>query len=125
MKKITFWISAFITGLYSTFVAQCFWNWFAVPVLLVSPISFWEMMGIILLINLFTEKDDSIEKHHWESVYKLLDACVPKSKKKDIEEFLNEKNENKWVDAGFKILEKFLSNTVILIIGFVVYVMMH
>ena len=121
MKKIIIWIIALVTGLYSTFVAQCFWNWFAVLVLPVPPVFFWQMFGIILLINLFSEKDDSIEKSRWEVVYKLLEACLPESKKQEIEEFVNEKEKNAWVDAGSKVFEKFFSNTITLAFGFIIH----
>lgn len=120
MKKIAAWTGAFIIGLYTTFVAQCFWNWFAVPTLPVSPISFLQMFGIILLINFLKEKDESSEELRWEGVYKALDACLPESKKQVIEEFVKEKQENVWVDVGFKTIDKFLSNTMTLIFGFVV-----
>jgi hypothetical protein len=120
MKKIAVWTSAFIIGAYTTFVAQCFWNWFAVPILPVSPISFLQMFGIIMFISFLNEKDDSAEELRWEGVYKALDACLPESKKQAIEEFVKEKQENVWADAGFKVLNKFFFNTIALIFGFVI-----
>ena len=107
-------------GVYTTFVAQCFWNWFAVPILPVSPISFLQMFGIIIFISFLNEKDNSAEELRWEGVYKVLDACLPESKKQEIEEFVKEKQESVWADAGLKIFKKFSSNTIALIFGFVI-----
>jgi hypothetical protein len=120
MKKIAVWTSAFIIGVYTTFVAQCFWNWFAVPILPVSPISFLQMFGIIMFISFLNEKDDSVEEFRWEGVYKALDACLPESKKQEFEEFIEEKQESVWTDAGLKVFKKFFSNTIALIFGFVI-----
>jgi hypothetical protein len=113
-------VAAFVglsIGLYTAFVAMCFWNWFAVRVLNVRSISFLEMVGIVWLIQLFTEKDDNNEAR-WRVLFTTIEACVPDNNRKMLAEAMQEQKENIWIDAAAMAWKRIIGNTIMLILGF-------
>ena len=54
-KIVIIWLVGMVVGLYTTFVLQSLWNWFATEAFHVSQISFWVMYGVVLVVGLLTE----------------------------------------------------------------------
>ncbi|MBP1638136.1 MAG: hypothetical protein H6Q18_925 [Bacteroidetes bacterium] len=74
---ITIWL---VLGLYTAFVAMCYFNWFVTRILNVNNASYLEMLGIVWLFGLFKDRTKSVEhnskidyeKHptiFWEQVF--------------------------------------------------------
>ena len=124
MKKfMLFWIIGSVVSLYTTFVIQNLWNWFATVALHVSEIPFWVMFGLVLLIGLFTDIPGNFEEQQrFEALSIVLWACVPESKRQEAEAELKEHVEVRmWLKAGTHIFGKVVGTTFVLGVGFVVH----
>jgi len=90
-----------VVSLYTTFVIQHLWNWFATSAFHVSEISFWAMYGLVLLVSLFTEWQKVGDEPRWKTAYIILEACIPDAKKEEVETQLKQQMEVRiWADAG-------------------------
>ena len=120
-----------IIGLYTTFVIQNLWNWFATSAFHVSEISFWRMYGFVLLVSLFTTQPphEVSDDPQWKMMWIVLEACVPDDKramlKDQIDDHIQNLERNFWVEAilkGFPMaLSTVLANTFALVIGWAVH----
>jgi len=121
IKKILKWFVATFIGfsikLYTAFVAMCLWNWFAVRALNINSISFLEMIGIVLLVSLFT---DGINKDHgnWKILFSVLEWCVPDQNREMVAEVMQEQKEQMWTDALIMSLGNIGGITITLILGY-------
>lgn len=130
MKKAILYSLSFIGGLYTVFVMQHLWNWFAVDVITVSRISFLNMLGLVILADMLLNRVSKIKNFQSTSLCKLasyiLNTCLPEAKKEAVEKFLTTQRNNISENVGIKTLGVFLRNTGILVIGGVIYnVMMY
>src|SRR5437588_12172326 len=79
-------VGMLVGGLYTTFVLTILWNWFATPTFHTSEMSFWVMLGLLLLVRLF--KDDYYEgardQTRWEKLLLTVQASVPVEKMDDV-----------------------------------------
>ncbi len=82
-------VSRFIVEFYKAFVAMCMWNWFAVSALNLSPISYLHMLGLILLIDLLTDRT-ALEKFKLKISITIAEFIVPQAKKDDLSAALKE-----------------------------------
>ncbi|MGA2235331.1 MAG: hypothetical protein ABSG23_07650 [Terriglobales bacterium] len=123
MKKIVVaWIIGSVVGLYTTFVIQNLWNWFATSALHVPEISFWVMYGLTLLISLFTAWQNGADEPRWKAMGIALEACIPDAKKEEVEAQVKEQLEVRiWVDMGYQVFGKVVGTTFVLALGFVVH----
>jgi hypothetical protein len=123
-KFVEFWIVGSVISLYTTFVIQSLWNWFATSALHVSGISFWGMYGLVLLIGLFANKygQNLGEEQRWKDMLTALDACIPDDKREVVKEQLEELKEGIRVEAGTTAFGTLVGNTFVLALGFVVHV---
>jgi hypothetical protein len=121
-KWFWFWIVSMVVALYTTFVMQNLWNWFAVPALNVPRISYLMMYGLGLLAGLIFEHQDFAEEQHRDLVFAILDFCVPEDKHEALAKTIEQKTEGIWVALGFKIFGKLMSNTLGLAIGFGIHI---
>jgi hypothetical protein len=94
-----------VVSLYTTFVIQHLWNWFATSAFHVSEISFWAMYG-----------------PRWKTAYIILEACIPDAKKEEVETQLKQQMEVRiWADAGLQAFGKVVGTTFALVLGLVVH----
>jgi hypothetical protein len=128
VKKLgVFWIIGVLLSLYTTFVVQSLWKWFAKSAFHVPEISFWSMYGLVLLVGLFTEKYDKNfgEEQRWKRMLIALDACIPDDKKEGFKEqlngLLNEQKEFLWLEARRRVLGTLARNTLVLALGFAIH----
>src|SRR2546425_585128 len=97
MKKYAIhFIVALLVGVFRAFVLMNLWNWFVTTVFHVSEISFLQVLGLSLVIQLFAGDSDHFgEKFQWDILMRTLEHCVPDDKKQALKEELQE------VEAGF------------------------
>jgi len=120
------WVVALLVGLlngiYTAFVAMCFWNWFAVRVLNINIISFPEMLGIVWLISLFTDQTNKDESK-WKILFSVVDACVPDHNREMLAETMAGHKENIWMDAFTAAFVRIAGTTVTLVLGYGLHVL--
>jgi|ERR1035437_6775040 hypothetical protein len=124
LKKLgATYAAAFIVGLYTTFVVQSLWNWFAVKAFHVPSVSYWEMYGVTMLLGLLLARDaeEAQQQQYWKMAFVVLDACVPPDKRDGVAEEMKTQSEGLWVQVALMAVGKVVGNTLALIIGWAVY----
>jgi hypothetical protein len=117
LKWAAFLSVGLIVGLYTAYVAECFWNWFAVPTLHVDDVSFFQMLGLLWLVQLIIKPfaGDDIQQNKLISVVGL---CVPEDKQAEVAEITRTDDTSENVMIVFAQVGR---NTVMLILGFVLH----
>jgi len=125
--KSQFWkaIGALLVGLpvgcYTAFVAECLWNWFAVPALHLSEISFLQMLGILLLIQVLIGQSSEDQDKRWEWLASVVGLCAPDEKRQALEEMTEKTLRVDFVEGFFLVFAKVGVNTFMLALGFVLH----
>jgi hypothetical protein len=122
LKAMRLWIFGMVSGLYTAFVLQSLWNWFVAPTLNVTQISYWQMYGFNMLLQMVLARSDFVENDHWNRTATMLHACVKAERREDVDEELRGENESVWSKAGTDVFGKLVGNTVTLLIGFAIHV---
>lgn len=115
------WIFGLLVGLYTTFVLQNLWNWFVATTLNVSQISYWQMFGFNILLQMLFERNGFAEDARWHRMVTMVYACVPADRKGEVDETLKEETENVWLNAGVEVFGKLIGSTVTLGLGWAVH----
>ena len=111
-----------IVALYSTFVIQNLWNWFAVPAFHVPNLSFWQMYGIVLLVKILWDQENSkSDDPRWDIALDVLDACVPEEKRDWVQDRLKSHEQGIWVRVAINTFGKVFGYTATLGIGWGVH----
>jgi hypothetical protein len=121
-KAVIFWVIGSIVGLYTTFVLQNIWSWFVTEAFHLSPISYWVMYGLVLIIGMFTSQDPKLEeKLQFKALATGVDACIPEDKQESVKEQLEEHAEQVWWEVGSTIFGKLIGNSITLAIGWAIH----
>jgi hypothetical protein len=122
--KLSFWklfgavLIGLPIGLYTAFVAECYWNWFAVPVLHVAHVSFLQMLGVLWLIQVITARPPSGDDKRWVLLLSAVALSVPNEKQTELKELM-EPNSFDFIIQGFSAaVGQIASNTLMLVLGF-------
>jgi len=126
MKR--FWLPSLIglvMALYTTFVVENLWNWFATSAFHVTEISFWGTYGLILLISAL-RLDQSAAHQKWKLTMTVLELCVPDAKRKEFDELIEAQTKGFGflVEAGSQVFAELAGNTFLLVLGFLVHVLL-
>jgi hypothetical protein len=128
MKKFgLFSLIGVVVGLYTTFVVENLWNWFATSALHVRAIPFWGMYGLILLIGALmgNQEQEFSDRERWKLTMVVLDACVPDAKRKEVDELIETHTKvGVWLDAGSLVFARLAGNTFLLVLGFLVHLVL-
>lgn len=121
-KMVAAWIIALFVGLYSTFVALCLWNWFAVPYLHLPNISYLQLWGLMLLGTAlmrgnFTTATSS-EQGRWASLGQAVEMCIPDEKQQAWKDYWDGEPARVLLESFGAIIGSLASNTLVLILGF-------
>ena len=110
--------------LYTAFVTTCLWNWFAAPAFYLSSISYWNMVGLSILIDMLLERNieaiNVLSEFRWKTSVGLLALCIPDSKKEDLNTFIQSQSETQYGEIFLKAFGVVTGNTWILIMGIIV-----
>ena len=122
-KTIWLWGAGLLIGLYATFVLQQLWNWFLVPTINASPISFWAMYGLHLFVVLLTKHLDHGWENdfRWEGATKLLEAFVPDERRETLLALSKKQTEEVWMMAGAMCFSNAVGYSITLVTGWVVH----
>ena len=126
-KKLAMtWGTSTLVGFYTIFVLMQLWNWFAVPLLHVPEASYWLIYGLSMVFGLLTGatgQDNPARERRWNSLFLILNACVPEHKMEDVKEDVRSETESIWSDVGLLIFGRVLTNSLTLGLGFVVHLL--
>jgi hypothetical protein len=120
-KWATTWAVAIVVGFYTTFVLKTLWNWFAVPSLHVSEVSFWMMYGISMLVSTVVSRNDAPDEERFKRLAILINACVPEHKREEVREDIDTEEAGVFGRAGIAIAGKVLDNSLTLGVGWAVH----
>lgn len=125
MKSFWTWVTDFVIGLliscYTAFIAQCYWNWFAVRALNVSSVSFLEMLGLVWLLQIMTSRPALSDNHRWKVLTSAVELCVPAEKQRELYELATRKTFDEVLQEFFEVFGQVGSNTLLLAAGFVLH----
>jgi len=114
-----------VVSLYTTFIIQNLWNWFAVPALHVTEIPFWGIYGLVLLVGLLAEGQKNGDKFANEQRMEEYRPCfgciIPEEKKEGVMQTIEKENEGMWLNMGLEVFGKIVGNTLTLLIGWGVH----
>ena len=123
MKTFCLMLVGLVVALYTTFVLQNLWNWFATTAFHVPAISFWPMYGLTLLISAISDgaKNTFADEQRWKNFAMALDACIPDAQRQNVQDALQEQQRNTFWETGVKILAEVAGYTLTLVIGWAVH----
>lgn len=122
LKKLCgVWAVSIVVGLYTTFVLQSLWNWFAVHGLNAPSIGYWTMYGLMLLVRLVFEPPTFKEKEVFGRLEILIRACVPEEKRQELDETLKEEDKGFATRAGWSAVGQAIGASVALILGWAIH----
>lgn len=125
-SSLTFAVSLLV-GAFKAFVLMLMWNWFVSPVFHIESISFWQVLGLLWIVQLFVDSgsgsgsENPAETLRWDSLFLLLNACVPEHKNEELREELKLKTEGVWGQFGLHIFGRLVGYAVTLGLGWVVH----
>ncbi len=124
MKKYAIhFIIALLVGAFRAFVLMYLWDWFVTEVFHVSHISFLQVYGLSLVIQLFTGNSKDPERLQWNWLMKTLEYCVPEDRKDALKRALNDLESGMSLELAMMIFSEFLSTIGILVVGFVIHIL--
>jgi hypothetical protein len=111
-----------LIGLYTTFVLENLWNWFAAEALHLPAMSFWVMFALVLMIGMLRpDVGDPGQEYSLKALATAIEACVPEDKKEWVAEQFEDQQRALWVDIGWKVFSRILGATCTLLIGWAVH----
>jgi hypothetical protein len=100
--------------LYTAFVAQCFWNWFAASALRLPEISFLKMLGLLWMMALLIRPSAKGEIRALAFLGGITRLCVPPERTMELEELMD----SRLLDELMMGLGQIGQNTLALALGF-------
>lgn len=127
-KMVATWVIAFLVGLYSTFVALNLWTWFAVPILHLPGLSYLQLWGLMLLGSAlmrgnFTASSGG-EQGRWATLGTAVEMCIPDEKQEAWKNYWDKEPSRTVLENIGYVIVGFSTNTLVLVMGFVLHVAM-
>jgi len=72
---------------YSAFAIKVMWNWFAVPSLRAPSLSYWQVLGLLLILELMRNAP-LVQDNRWDMALTVIDDCAPQPIKNSIERYI-------------------------------------
>ncbi len=114
-----------LVGAFKAFVLMLMWNWFVSPMFHIESISFWQVLGLLWIVQLFVDSgsgsENPAETLRWDSLFLLLNACVPEHKNEELRDELKQNTESLWGKLVIHIFAQLANYAVTLGLGWVVH----
>jgi hypothetical protein len=107
-----------IVGTYTAFVSMCLWNWFATRAFHVPDLSFFEMLGLVWLLQVLFGSVGQDSEPHWRMLWTLLDKLVPQNSRDAYAAAMKELEQDVWAQAAVGAISQVVDNTLMLGLGF-------
>jgi hypothetical protein len=125
MGALLKWSSVVVIGMavgcYTAFVAECYWNWFVVPALHASEVSFLQMLGLIWLLQLVTSRSTAPEDKKWQLLASAIELCVPPEKQEQLADLTKPNSLDLFLQSFSQVFGQLTGNTFMLVAGFVLH----
>ncbi len=124
MKKYAIhFTAALLVWVFRAFVLMYLWNWFVTEIFHVSQISFLQVYGLTLVIQLFTGHSKDTERMEWNWLLKTLEYCVPEDRKDALQREMEKLEAGMSLEMVTMIVSEFVSLVCIFAIGFVIHIL--
>jgi hypothetical protein len=100
--------------LYTAFVAQCLWNWFAASALRLPEISFLKMLGLLWMMALLIRYSVKRETKTLVCLVGITSLCVPPERTTELDGLMN----SRILDELMMGFAQICQNTLMLALGF-------
>jgi hypothetical protein len=123
-KKLAYtFVAGLFVGAFRAFVLMLMWNWFVSPVFHTANISFWQVLGLLWLVQVFVGEgeEDLDENRRWERLFAILHYCIPDDQKQWVKQEMDEHNDRIWVQFGMKLFNSVQGLAVTLVLGWLVH----
>ena len=125
-KLAVSWCFSVAVALYTTFVLQNLWNWYAVRAFHASEVSFWLMYGLVLMIGMLSQSNEQTMSYQLKPLYTVAEALassLPEEKREELAAALKDQTTGFgfWLEIGSLIFGKLVGATVVLVVGWTVH----
>ncbi len=111
-----------VLSLYTAFVLQLLWNWFATQAFHVESIGYWNMCGLLLIVAVVRTKiSDRAETPLWVRAMTMLEACLPEEKRAETMRQVDEGEMARFFRPTAINSREALGITFLLVVGFVIH----
>ena len=107
-----------VVGIYTAFVSMCLWNWFATRAFHVPALSFFEMLGLVWLLQVLFRSVGQDSEPHWRMLWTVLDEVVPESRHDAYAAAIKEWEQDVWAHSAGWAIGQVVGNTLILALSF-------
>jgi len=107
-----------LVGIYTAFVSMCLWNWFATRAFRVPQLSFFEMLGLVWLLQVLFGSVGQDSEPHWRMLWTVLDKLVPGDRRDAYAAAMKGLEQDAWTHAAVGAIGQVVGNTVMLGLGF-------
>jgi hypothetical protein len=82
-QEVDTFAAGLFVGAFRAFVLMLMWNWFVSPVFHTANISFWQVLGLLWLVQVFVGEgeEDLDENRRWERLFAILITAFQTTKK--------------------------------------------
>ena len=126
--KFIRWIGSFcvlfVVGLYPAFVAETFWNWFAVKAFRMPSISYGEALGLLMMISVWKSSGSSGSEFDQKSrlIVELIRLSLPLEKKLEADAIIARIEGNgSYLELLTRALVVAAASTISLFFGWLIY----
>jgi hypothetical protein len=119
----TSWLAfELVLSLYTVFVLMKLWDWFVAPTFNLSPISFWMMFGLTLVVRIFRSQGSGAawKQRILQKIEAMVDACVPDGQREVLKEKFKKIEGPVWLQV-MAPFGSILDETFMLGVGFAVH----
>jgi hypothetical protein len=124
-KMVATWFIAFGVGLYSTYVTLNLWTWFAVPILHLPSLSYLQLWSLMLLASILLRGNFQTisegEKGKWVTLGTAIEMCIPDEKQGVWKEYWDGEPARMLLEGFGAVVGAFFSNTLVLVLGFILH----
>ena len=120
---VTFGVSILV-GAFKAFALMLMWNWFVAPLFHTGDISFWHMLGLLWVVQLFvggSGMENPVETMRWDNLFLMVSACLPEHESEEVTEEVKQKTEGIWGDLGTSIVSQLFGYAFTMGLGWVVH----
>ena len=107
-----------LVAVYTAFVSMCLWNWFATRAFHASELSFFEMLGLVWLLQVLFRSVGQDSESQWRTLWTVLDILVPETKRDAHAAAMKELEKGVWVQAAASTIGQVVGNTAVFELGF-------
>jgi hypothetical protein len=120
-KSILLFVAASAIAVYRAFICMWMWNWFATKLLHVGEASFFEVLGLMWVVQLLTSQGFETNEHQWKLLWHTIEAIISDEQREKLRPVLEQFNEP--AALSMLAITNVAKLTITLVLGFLVHVL--